>query len=60
MNVIIFGVVGYKEIRMPLEELEVDELEEGREFFLKGAIYEIRSINETERGILINVILVSS
>ncbi len=41
---------------MPLENLDIEELDVGREFVFDGKIYEIRSIANVERGILINVV----
>ena len=43
---------------MPLEDLEVEELEVGREFVFDGMIYEIRSLMETDEGIMMNVVIV--
>ena len=56
MDVYIYGITGEREVVMPLENLEVDDLDVGREILFKGVIYEIRSINELEKGILINVV----
>ncbi len=57
MNVIIFGIIGHRELRLPLEQLEVEDLEVGREFVFDGKIYEIRSLVETDDGILMNVVM---
>ncbi|MCZ6472568.1 MAG: hypothetical protein O7A08_03950 [SAR324 cluster bacterium] len=57
MNVIIFGITGHRELRLPLEQLEVEDLEVGREFVFDGKIYEIRSLVETDDGILMNVVV---
>ena len=55
---IIFGLVGHAgALRMPLEELDVDELEPGREFIHHGRIYEIRSVVELSEGVQLNVVL---
>jgi len=43
---------------MPLESLDVEDLEVGREFAYNGQIYEIRSLSETSDGILMNVVMV--
>ncbi len=59
MKLIIFGVTGHQELHMPLDDLEVEDLEVGREFPFNGQIYEIRSLFETEDGgIRMNVVLV--
>lgn len=58
MNVTIYGINGKKSVVMPLDDLEIDELEEGREIVFSGRVYEIRSIFEQEDNYLINVILV--
>ena len=56
MNVFIYGITGHKEVSMPLEELEVEELEVGGQFIYKNNVYEIRSVAELEKGLLINVV----
>ncbi len=58
MDICIFGIVGHRELRMPLEQLEVEELEVGREMVFAGKIYEIRSLTEMEDYILMNVVIV--
>ncbi len=58
MNITIFGIVGQQSVEMPLEKLDIDELEVGREFLFRGKVYEIRSIADTVNGFLINVILI--
>ena len=58
MNVTIFGIVGQRSVEIPLEELEIDDLEVGREFVFRGKVYEIRSIAEANEGVLINVVLI--
>lgn len=58
MDVIIYGLQGHSGgLRVSLDDLELDELEEGREFIFGGRIYEIRSITETAGGTLLNVVL---
>ena len=57
MDVSIFGITGHRELRMPLEELEVEDLEVGREFVYEGKIYEIRSLTELDTGLLMNVVV---
>ena len=55
---IIFGLLGHAgALRMPLEELDVDELEPGREFIHQGRIYEIRSVVNIPEGVQLNVVL---
>ena len=58
MNITIFGIVGQRSVEMPLEKLDIDDLEVGREFMFRGKIYEIRSIAESDLGFLINVVLI--
>lgn len=56
MDAIIYGITGHREIVLPLDEMEIDELDIGEEFVFKGQIYEIRSLSEIERGLLMNVV----
>jgi len=56
MDVFIFGITGHREVTMPLEELEIEELEVGGQFVYNNLVYEIRSIAELEKGLLINVV----
>lgn len=58
MDIIIYGITGHRELRMPLESLDVEDLEVGREFAYNGQIYEIRSLSEMNDGILMNVVMV--
>jgi hypothetical protein len=58
MDVIIYGITGHRELRMALEDLEVEDLEVGTEFAFHGQIYEIRSLTDTDTGILMNVVMV--
>ena len=58
MNVTIYGIIGQKTVNMPLDNLEIDDLDVGREFVFKGKVYEIRSITEQEDNFLINVVLI--
>ena len=58
MNITIFGILGQRSVEMPLEKLDIDDLEVGREFLFRGKVYEIRSIAETDTGFLINVVLI--
>ena len=58
MNIFIYGIVGQAgALQMSLDELDIDELEVGREFMHRGKIYEIRSIYETGSDIRLNVVL---
>jgi len=56
MDVFIYGITGHREVSMPLENLEVEELEVGGQFIFKGLVYEIRSVAELEEKLLINVV----
>lgn len=58
MEIRIFGIIGHREVLMPLEQLEVEELEVGRELVYGGKIYEIRSLTEMDDHILMNVVIV--
>lgn len=58
MDISIFGIVGHREVSMPLEQLDVEELEVGREMIFGGKIYEIRSLTEMDGHILMNVVIV--
>ncbi len=58
MDVTIYGLLGHAGgVRMPLDDLEVDELESGREFIYHGRIYEIRSVAEHGEGMVLNVVM---
>jgi hypothetical protein len=58
MNVTVYGLAGHAgRVEVPLETLEVDELEAGREFEYNGRVYEIRSVTESEQGFRINVVM---
>ena len=56
MKVSIFGITGYREITIPLEELAIEDLDVGREFVFNNQIYEIRSIAEIENKVIMNVV----
>ena len=59
MDVIIYGLVGHAgSIRMPLDQLELDDLATGREFEYRGKVYEIRSISENADEVHMNVIMI--
>jgi len=58
MNVTVYGLVGHSgRLELPLDELDIEELEPGGEFQFEGNVYEIRSVQEHEREIRINVVL---
>jgi len=59
MDAIIYGLVGHAgSVRVPLEELEIDDLTVGREFAMHGKVYEIRSIREGEGVLHLNVVMI--
>jgi predicted metal-dependent peptidase len=59
MDVIIYGLVGHAgSLRIPLEELDLDDLTAGREFTYQGKIYEIRSVQEAENALHMNVVMI--
>lgn len=59
MDAIIYGLVGHAgSVRIPLDALELDDLATGREFAYQGKIYEIRSVQETERDLHLNVVMI--
>ena len=58
MDVHIFGILGQpRAVIIPLEELEVEELEVGQEFIYAERSYEIRSIFRLEDAIQLNVMM---
>jgi len=59
--VTIYGILGYaRDFRLPLESLELEDLEPGEEFGFEGNIYQIRSVIKKEDELLINVTLTGS
>jgi hypothetical protein len=59
MDVIIYGLVGHAgSVRIPLEALELDDLTAGREFPYAGKIYEIRSVQQAEEALHMNVVMI--
>jgi len=55
----IYGLLGHAgRFDMPLDDLEVEELEPGEEFLFNGRVYEIRSVYHLEETVTINVSLV--
>lgn len=59
MNVTVYGLAGHAgRVHLPLEVLEVEELEAGREFEYNGRVYEIRSVMQGDQGVRINVVMV--
>jgi hypothetical protein len=58
MEVTVYGLLGYAgRVNLPVEELDVEDLEPGQEFAYNGYIYEIRSVFEHGQGIGINVVM---
>ena len=58
MMVTIYGIIGYaRDFQLPLETLELEDLEPGEEFGYDGNIYQIRSVIRKEGELLINVTL---
>jgi hypothetical protein len=59
MMVSIYGIVGHAgAVEIPLDDLEIDELEVGREFLYRGKIYEVRSINDSSGQVIrMNVVI---
>jgi len=56
--VTIYGLMGHAgHLRVPLETLDVEELERGEEFVYNGKIYQIRSVIERGHDVIINVML---
>ena len=58
MNVAVYGLIGHSgKLEMPLDSLDVEDLEPGGEFEFEGNLYEIRSVQENKDQIRINVVL---
>lgn len=58
MNVYIYGIVGHAgAVEMPLDDLDIDELEVGREFLYDGKIYEVRSMYGSDDNVRLNVVI---
>ena len=58
MTLTVYGLMGHSgKLEMPLEQLDVEELEPGGEFEFEGNLYEIRSVQEDHEAIRINVVL---
>ncbi len=58
VNVYIYGIIGQAgALQMPLDDLDVDDLDVGREFMHGGKIYEIRSIYHVGQDIRMNVVM---
>lgn len=61
MRLLIYGLMGHAgKVEMLLEDLEVEDLEVGREFEYEGSIYEIRSVFQSEGEVSLNVVLAAS
>jgi hypothetical protein len=58
MNVAVYGLIGHSgRLDVPLDQLDVEDLEPGGEFEFEGNLYEIRSVQESDREIRINVVV---
>jgi len=58
MHVTVYGLLGYAgKVKLPLDLLDVEDLEPGQEFAYNGHIYEIRSVFENDLGVGINVVM---
>jgi len=58
MTVTVYGLIGHSgKLEMPLEQLDVEDLEPGGEFEFEGNLYEIRSVQQHQEDIRINVVL---
>jgi hypothetical protein len=58
MTVTVYGLIGHSgKLEMPLEQLDVEDLEPGGEFEFEGNLYEIRSVQQDRDTIRINVVL---
>jgi len=58
MNVTVYGLIGHAgRVEVPMETLELEELEAGQEFEYNGRVYEIRSVADDVHGIRINVVM---
>jgi hypothetical protein len=56
--VTIYGLLGHAgRLQLPLEALEVADLEPGEEFIYNGKVYEIRSVIREGEEITLNVLL---
>ena len=56
MIINIYGLVGHAgRYQMPMDELEVSDLETGEEFIFNGRVYEIRSVHHMDDMVFINV-----
>ncbi|MDH5751476.1 MAG: hypothetical protein OEZ59_03555 [Deltaproteobacteria bacterium] len=60
-EITVYGLMGYaREFRLPLESLDVEDLEPGEEFSYQGHIYQIRSVFQKNDELLINVTMTGS
>jgi hypothetical protein len=58
MTVMVYGLMGHSgKLEMPLDQLDVEDLEPGGEFEYEGNLYEIRSVQQEREAIRINVVL---
>jgi hypothetical protein len=58
MTVMVYGLMGHSgKLELPLDQLDVEDLEPGGEFEYEGNLYEIRSVQQEREAIRINVVL---
>jgi hypothetical protein len=58
MTITVYGLIGHAgKLEIPVEQLDVEDIEPGNEFEFEGNLYEIRSVQEHGDGIRINVVL---
>lgn len=56
MELTVYGLMGHAgHLKVPLEELDLDELEAGEEFAYRGKIYQVRSVLHVDNEVKINV-----
>ena len=57
MNLHIYGIIGHRLVTIPLDDLDLDDLDAGEEFVFKDRVYEIRHLEEYADHIQLNVVL---
>ena len=56
MELTVYGLLGYSGfLKLPIESLDLEELELGEEFIYEGKVYQIRSMIEHGENITLNV-----